>query len=357
MEGKSLGDAARLFRARKFPEVIRVLEPQVFRFRESFDYFLLLGLSCLHTGDVGGAQSYLGRARQLNGDDVRPLLGLAAIHFKKAEAEQALKVWLEVLEGDPGNRIARRGMGILRKGFSPERLQEYASSGRMRSLLPPLPPRARAGLVIGILLAVCAVAAGAFIGYTWLTAGRSDRPGVSAVEIPADLPRLIDAGTQASYVLTERQVTQGFQRAKKLLLAYRDNLAVLEINRILLSNAALPVKERARLLKGFVARPTFTTFRDGFPYGSVLREPELYDGASVLWRGKVANLAAGKDEVRFDLLVGYEQERELQGIVPVVLRFAADLQNGVPLEVLAQVTAVGGILRLEGIALHRIALP
>jgi hypothetical protein len=77
----------------------------------------------------------------------------------------------------------------------------------------------------------------------------------------------------------------------------------------------------------------------------------------VLWRGKVANLAAGKDEVRFDLLVGYEQERELQGIVPVVLRFAADLQNGVPLEVLAQVTAVGGILRLEGIALHRIALP
>ncbi len=238
-----------------------------------------------------------------------------------------------------------------------ERLQEYVSAGPMQSLFPPLPSRGRPGLVAAIILSALAVAAGAYFGVAWLASGRTDRPGVSAVEIPRDLPRLIDTGTPAAYTLTEREVLQGFGRAKKLLLSYRDNLAVPEINRLLLSNATLPVKERARTLKGFVIRPGFSTFRDGFPYRSVSKEPALYDGASVLWRGKVANLAISKDEMRFDFLVGYEQERELQGIVPVALHFAVDLQNGVPLEVLGRVNAPDGVLRLEGISLHRIAPP
>jgi hypothetical protein len=73
-----------------------------------------------------------------------------------------------------------------------------------------------------------------------------------------------------------------------------------------------------------------------------------------VWKGKVANLALGTDAITFDLLVGYESERELAGTVPVTLDFAADLSDGAGLEVLGRVIAEGGRIRLAGVSLHRL---
>src|SRR5208337_644393 len=123
---------------------------------------------------------------------------------------------------------------------------------------------------------------------------------------------------------------------------------------ILLSNAAPAVKERARMLKGFVTQPTFDTFRDPYAYAAVTKQPALYDGASVLWKGKVANLKVGKDSLTFDFLVGYDQEKQLEGIVPVTLPFAADLPDGSPVEVLGQVGTNGAAPTLLGISVHRL---
>ena len=141
MKGRGLGEARKLFRARKFPDVIRILEPEVFRYRESFDYFFLLGFSCLQTGDLGGAFSYISRAHQLEKDEANALLGLAAIHLRRHETEEAVKRWLEVLENEPANRIARRGMDLVRRGLTPEKLQEFIDSGRIKSLYPVLASR------------------------------------------------------------------------------------------------------------------------------------------------------------------------------------------------------------------------
>jgi len=150
------------------------------------------------------------------------------------------------------------------------------------------------------------------------------------------------------------RVRQVFQKARRLLLDYRDNMAAVEINRLLLSNATLAIKERARMLKGFVTQPTFDTLRDGFAYSQVAAQPALYDGCAVRWRGKVANLKIGKDAIVFDLLVGYDQEKELEGIVPVVLPFAAQLANGIPIEVLGQVQVQRDRLSLQGLSVHRL---
>jgi hypothetical protein len=356
MRAKSLGDARRLFRARKFPEVIRLLEPEVFKFRESFAFYLLLGSSCLRTADLGGAASYLGRARQLSPGDVRPLLGLAAIHFKKGETDKALALWLECLDHDPSNAVAKRGMGLLRMGQSKEQIQDFKDQGRIDRLYPPLPPRfGSVKITIAVSIVLIAALAG-YLGYRALRTPVVERPGVSDIEIPPDLPRLIDPGTGTeSFTLTERQVSQAFRDAKRYLLEYRDNKAAVEINRILLSNASLPVKERARSLRSFIATPDFTTFKDGYSYADVAQDPALYDGASVLWRGKIANVAIGKEAIRFDFLVGYEKEQQLEGTVPVMMGFAADLISGDPYEILARVAAGDGKLQLECLSLHRLA--
>ena len=355
MKGKGLGEARGLFRARKFPDVIRILEPEVFRYRENFDYFVLLGSSCLHTGDLGGAFSYLSRARQLSPDAVSALLGLAAIHFRRHETDDAIKRWLEVLELDPGNKVARRGMDLLRKGLTQEKLQELIDSGKARTLYPPLPARGRGGMIAIIILGALALCGAAYLGVKFFPQKTAERPGVSGIDIPADLPRLTDTGSDFTYMLTENDVRNAFKKAKSYLLAYRDNMATVEINRILLSNAAVPVKERARMLKGFVTQPDFLTLKDSFPYTTVAAEPALYDGCSVSWRGKIANLKIGKSAITFDLLVGYEKEKVLQGIVPVTLGFAAELANGGGLEVLGQISYQAGKLGLSAISLHKLA--
>ena len=60
-------------------------------------------------------------------------------------------------------------------------------------------------------------------------------------------------------------------------------------------------------------------------------------------------------QITFDLLVGYDEERQLQGIVPVTLPFAADIGNGDAVQILGQVTASATAVALTGISLHRIS--
>jgi len=351
---KNLGDARRLFRARRFSEVIRLLEPEVFRFRESADYFLMLGTACLHTGDLGGATSYLGRARQLKPGSVTALLGLAAVHFKRAETEQALKLWLEALDEDPRNPVALRGMNLLRRGMTREELQAYVDAGKLPQLYPRLPGRPLWPLLMAVALGGAALIVGGSLLLRHVRPSAPTRPGVSGIYLPTGGGMRIETGAAAVYTLSERDVERAFARAKGLLLDYRDNPACVEINRILLSNASAPVKERALALKSFLRPPNFATFRDPYPYREVAAEPRLYDGCHVAWKGKVANLVVGQDAVTFDLLVGYEGGRELEGTVPVRLPFAADIDDDTGLEVLGRVVADGNLLLLEGVSLHRL---
>jgi hypothetical protein len=260
-----------------------------------------------------------------------------------------------VLESEPSNPTAKRGMGLLKKGITPDEIQSLSDSGRMERFFPPMPSKLTAAPVIITVLAVLIAFGLAYLGYRIIGSRAPAREGISAIELPTSM--LVDTNASgSSYILTERDVSRAFDRAKSYLLSYRDNLAAVQLNRILLSNATAPVKERARALKGFLIKPSFTTFRDGFSYADVAKEPGLYDGASVRWKGSVANLNIGKDKITFDFLVGYEQQKELQGVVPVTLSFAADVKDGMALDLLAQVTVQEGRIGLSGISIHQLIL-
>ncbi len=354
MAAPSLRSARQLLRARRFPDVIRLLEPEVFRYRENTEYFLILGTSCLHAGDLGGATSYLSRARQLAPGTVEALLGLAAVHLKRGEHDQALKLWLEALEEDPGNAIARRGMNMLRKGLSHEALQDLIDSGRLRTLYPPVAGTPRWVRWAIAALAVAVLAGGGLLSWRVLRPTPRARPQVAGIVLPAGGAVLVDPAESALFTMGERDVARVFGEAKQNLLAWRDNPAIVDLNRILASNASLGVKERARILKGLTVPATFDTLQARYSFREVAAQPVLYDGCTVAWQGKVANLAVSAEAITFDLLVGYQQERELQGIVPVRLGFAADIDNGIAMEVLGKVVVDGKAIRLEGLALHRL---
>ena len=79
MRSKTLKKATKLFKAGKYSKVLLLLESQVFRYRQSFDFFYLLGISCLRSSDYGGGYSYLQRAINIKPDDINTLAGLAVV--------------------------------------------------------------------------------------------------------------------------------------------------------------------------------------------------------------------------------------------------------------------------------------
>ena len=347
--------ASRQYRRRRFPQVIRLLESQIFRFREHPDFFFLLGSACLRAGDLGGAESYLRRAEQLRPQDASTLLALAAIHLKRSQTEDALETWLKVVEAHPGNRLALRGLELLRRAAAREQPELLRDPRLIERLYPAVPFNPRVILVpLAAVAAAGLLAAGVVVAIPRLPARSAGRPEVREVRLTAGQPALAATPQSARYPMSEKQVQEAFERTKRYLLQYRDNLATREINRILLSNASAYVKEKARLLATFTRAPDFTNFRDPFTYREVAVDPELYAGCYVRWSGKAANVRIGSQAISFELLVGYEDQKELHGVVPVSVGFAVQLESGDALEVLGKVEPREGKLALAAASLHRL---
>jgi tetratricopeptide (TPR) repeat protein len=349
--------AYQLYRRRRFPQAVRLLESQIFRFRDNGGFYSLLGSACLYSGDLGGAESYLRRADQLQPDNVRVLLGLAAIAFRRGQIDEALQTWLRILDLDRGNRRALHALNTLRRHAAADASQlfELRDSLRIERVYPPLPADRRSWI---LPLCLGCAAALLLLGYFFLLPilrpRRAARPGLAEIELTSSQPALSAQGGQSEITLTDTEISAAFAQAKQYLLDYRDNLAVREVNRIMLSNASAYVKEKARMLKSFAVQPDFSTVKDPFAFADVRLNPALYADTYVVWQGKVANVLVGDKALTFDLLVGYQDERELLGLVPVTLDFAVTLEDGTAAEVLGQVRWSDGQLSLRGVSIHKL---
>ncbi len=366
MASGELKRAFKLFRAHKYSEVVRLLEPQIFRYRESYPFYYILGISCLYLGDFGGAFSYLQRANQLKHNVDNVLLGLAVVYLKRGDLENAIKIWLKILDRNPRSKKANAGISFVRRIIANREEFDFESSRDVRKLYPPVPVGKKRFIIpLAFIVVIALITTGYLMFKNQMIdldsivsilkiAKKPSRPGIEYVSIDNNNGSLTLFSKGYTYRFTDREIKRIFDRAKKYLLKYRDNLAMIEINKILLSNATAYVKQKASLLKTFVRKPDFSTIRDSIPYRTVVKHPLLYNGCFVRWKGKVANLLITEKSIRFDLLVGYENERELQGIVRVYLDFPVLLENGIPIEVLGKVIADKQSIKLEGISIHKL---
>jgi hypothetical protein len=333
-----LKKAAKLYKRSKFTQVIRLLEPQIFRFRQSYDFFYLAGMACLNTGDLGGASTYLQRGLGLKPNDAKANLGLAMVYLKRQDIQEAIRCYLEILDSEPGNKIAARGLALLQKNASPGQILELIESGRLERLLPDGGRRFMPALITSAAV-ILALAAAVVIVLRYTDLFSPDRavrePAVDMISLD-DVGNIIDLSGEYRYVLTEKEIEQSFSDVKKHFSRFRDNLAQREINRLLGSNASISVKEQARVIASYIPVPDFTTVSDQFDYEAVTADPFLYKDTFVVWSGKISNLAVGDDRITFDLLVGYENNQILLGIVAVRLEFAVSLNDGNAVEVLGR---------------------
>jgi hypothetical protein len=196
-----------------------------------------------------------------------------------------------------------------------------------------------------------------------LSHARVARPEVQAVLLSgAETSSPVVTGGSYRYVLTEKQALESFERAKDRFQEYRDNAALVEINRLQNSNANEGIKSKARSLKAFVGKPDFRTVKDAPSLAEVGREPWLYDGCSVIWKGMATNVrretrsgkaASGHDSVAFDFLVGYQDKKKLEGIARAVID-DAEVPVDRALELLAVIRAEGEGYMMDCQAVHEL---
>ena len=335
-----------LYKQGRFAAAMESLEPRIFQFREEPAFFRVLGLCCLRLGDWKGGETYLQRSRQLEGTAHRDtLLGLMAVSGRQGDYGNAAKIGLELLDRDPADRTAKKILARLRVVLGSPEGGPGIDRDTLAQWLPPYKKKTgssvkwviRTALVLGGAACIAGgIGAGLGLMGAFPTMG-GDRPGPLTMKLPLGASDTTLTGAAFILTLTPGEVQSGWDRARQAFQDYKDSRARYEINRLLLSNAAPSVKERARALVPYLHEPDFSRSDDSSDFPSVSSSPQLYEGCTVRWSGVLANLVSGDRKITFDLLLGYQDGQVVQGVVPVELGFAALLKNSQVIEVLGRV--------------------
>lgn len=328
-----------------------MLEPQVFRYRESYQFYYILGISCLRTGDYGGAFSYLRRSLSLKPLEENTLLGLSVVHLKREETQEAIRNWFSVLDNNPKNKIAERGLRYIKR-MSEDGPASLFMQNRHLRLIPeqrvnPLP------LIIGFAAGIIMVILSGII----ISQAVKPAPNIRNIKIDLSLKKIeeiVQNPENATFILTEDEVKKTYRQAYRYFQQGKDNAARRELNRLMLSNASESIKTNAKIMIDHSRVPEFTSIDAEYSYNDVNSSPLIYEGCYIKWKGMISNLDINEERIAFDFLVGYHTREVLEGIVVCVSRIPFRPNNGEAFELLAQIvnTQEGFYLRL--IAYHKI---
>src|SRR5512133_3642642 len=110
----------------------------VVNYRDSFKFYYLLGLSCLYSGDLSGATTYLRRAEQLKAGDIDVELAMAALQLRRRDVKGAIETYLDVIENHVTDKRAKRALDFLRKNTEESRIAELVDTGLIVKFYPKL---------------------------------------------------------------------------------------------------------------------------------------------------------------------------------------------------------------------------
>jgi hypothetical protein len=360
MKDPILNNSLKLARKGRYGEAITSLEGEIVRYRDSFKFYYILSLACLYTGDFGRAYTYFKSAYDIKSKDINVLLGIAAINLRRGESGRAIDLYLKVLELESKNKTAKKALVVLRKYGGGDELSDWAEGGRIKKLYPPFPKTEInfRKLIVFIFAVSGSIAVLLFVfaktnKLPFLFTEKEAREGFESSALILEGSAVELGGVYAS-ILTEKQVFEYYENARKFFNAFDDNRARVEINKILQSNASQGVKNKSLLLLHYMNEniPSFNDLKTKFNYKEVAKDIPLYNGCYVIWKGKATNIKEANTETSFDFLIDYEKNI-LTGIVPVVCHFAAGVNSETPLEVLAKIKIESGSLVLEAVTIHQ----
>ena len=356
---KNAIDRARyLMRCRKFSEAISLLNSRRENYEDSFDFYYTLGLAFLYAGDTGSASINFNHAREIRINDANLILAQAAIFLRRGETDRAVQYYLDIFDFDEDNKAARRALGFVRAHGDYDEICRCVDDGSIETCYPPLgfnPRRVRNLLLALVFGALAGGLAVLFWPRNYFAAkGRAD---LSALMLTVSESANAAEGSSSNsrFNMSANEIKSSYNAAAKFFQEFRDNAAQRELNRILNSNATLSIKQKCREMMGYLRAPTFDSLKDNFTYEQVASQPELYIDCYVDWSGRVSNSETGEDSYACDLLVGYEDMRNVEGIVRVEFDFlpVPQIDSSLPVRVLGKVSVSGGKLFLQGRSVYQ----
>lgn len=356
---KNAIDQARyLMRCRRFSEAISLLNSRRENYEDSFDFYYTLGLAFLYAGDTGSASINFNHAREIKINDANLLLAQAAIFLRRGETDRAVQYYLDIFDFDEENKDARRALTFVREHGDYEEICRCVDDGSIETCYPPLGfnPRYVRNLVLALLLGALA---GCLAVLLWpknhfVAKGRADLSSLM-LTVSESANATEENSGNFKFSLSASEIKASYNSAAKYFQEFRDNAAQRELNRILNSNATLSIKQKCREMMGYLRAPTFDSLKDNFSYEQVAAQPELYLDCYVDWSGRVSNAESAENSCSFDLLVGYEDMKNVEGIVRVEFDFLPipQIDSSLPVRVLGKISVSGGKLILQGRSVYQ----
>ena len=133
-----LAAAKKMMRRRQFDKAITILQSRAEIYEDNFEYYLLFAIACLYVGDTGTASAYFQKARKIKITDTTLLLGQAALFLRRGDTDRALQYYLDVLDYEPGNKIAQNAMEFIRTKGDYSTICRWVDTGDIEQFYPPL---------------------------------------------------------------------------------------------------------------------------------------------------------------------------------------------------------------------------
>lgn len=341
-------------RRRHFATAIQRLESKSEIYEDNFEYYLILGIACLYVGDVGAASSYLQMARRIRLTDTRLLLAQAAIFLRRGDSARAIQYYLEIKENDPRNKTADAALSFIRVHGDYDTICRWVDTGRIEQFYPPLGFNPDKVAIIAAPFLACLLGAAvvlfAFNRGRHYSAVRADIAQLELSDDERSEAKERDLTNQTyKYILSDREIIRKYNDALRYFQQHRDNAAQTQINTILNSDASISIKQKSRMLAGYLEAPDFDSIRDVPSYSDVSADPALYINCWVDWGGKISNVV-NYDNGSFscDLLVGDETLSNYEGAVTVRFPSPRNYDGSSYVKILAQVVSDGGQWYLRG---------
>ena len=353
--------AKRLLAYKKYNEVIRLLEPHVLEYRDSFAFHFYIGMAYLNLGEMGNAKDYFSTARKLKPNDPDLMAATASIALRRGDTGKAVEYYLRILDLRPSYELAKKGLSAIRKNNTAESMGDFIRTNKIKSLypMPSVMEFYSRYIKIAILSFSLAIILGVLVYFVASFFRKPDRVDISSLALSASEKRqAVDMEGSFRNVLPHGEVLDIFSKAQTEFKAYNDNLSQVEINKILNSNATFSIQQKALNLQSRLKEPRFDEIKDIFSYSEVEKKSYLYNGCYVIWKGMPTNVQKTAESTSFDLLVGYDTKTSLEGTVSVFCNFVSNIDVEKAISVLAQIKILeNDKITLRGITIHQSAKP
>ncbi|WP_421622943.1 hypothetical protein R5397_03725 [Borrelia sp. MN22-0132] len=370
---KLINKSINYYNSHKYSDVVKLLEKEIFLYKNYYFYHYILGMSYLRMGNLGTAQTYLKKAYTLNPTEPDVKQSIAILLAAQGKEDKAIQIWLKMIEENQEIQRSEFSLETIRK--NPIQGALFLNKNKIYAKLFPeikvetgqnLSKLTRtlltiASLVFLLIAIFLLIHSKETIKLTLSNSKVKEKKAINNIAAYIDDIKINDKEKienhegQFVFILTETEIKNSFQKIKTHLKQGKDNFARIEINKILNSNASESIKLKAKNLASFISRPNFITFNDYLVLKEIKKNPLIYSNVYVKWEG-IANNIEKKDNITyFDFYVGYNKNA-LEGIITTKTTFDIDINFKDYVEILGQIDYDynTNILTLNAITIRKI---